>query len=154
MRYSRTGCAVWNKEKSVPELTASMVEALIRHGVPMAEDIDLKVDSIDGHHARARVPFSPRMVRPGGTLSGPIIMSLADAAMYAVILGALGKVEMAVTSHLNINFLARPKPEDLIAEARIIKLGRRQAVCEVTLFSASDEENPVAHVTGAYALPL
>ncbi|MCJ8169277.1 PaaI family thioesterase [Atopomonas sediminilitoris] len=136
------------------QLTASMVEQVIRQGVPMAEDIDLKVERIDAHFARARVPFQAKMVRPGGTLSGPVIMSLADAAMYAVVLGALGKVEMAVTSHLNINFLARPKPEDLIADARIIKLGRRQAVCEVVLFSSSDEDNPVAHVTGAYALPM
>jgi acyl-coenzyme A thioesterase PaaI-like protein len=73
--------------------------------------------------------------------------------MYAVVLGALGRVEMAVTSHLNINFLAKPAPVDLLAEARILRLGRRQAVCEVSLFSAGQEGVLVAHVTGTYALP-
>lgn len=135
-------------------LTAEQVEALIRGGVPMAEDIDLRIERIDGQGARARVPFQPKLVRPGGTLSGPTIMALADAAMYAVVLGSLGKVEMAVTSTLNINFLARPKPVDLLADARILKLGRRQAVCEVSVFSAGEEDDLVAHVTGTYALPL
>ncbi|MDH4585082.1 PaaI family thioesterase [Pseudomonas sp. BN415] len=135
-------------------MTAEQVEALIRAGVPMAEDIDLRIERIDEQGALARVPFQSRLVRPGGTLSGPTIMALADAAMYAVVLGRLGKVEMAVTSNLNINFLAKPKPVDLVAEARILKLGRRQAVCEVSLYSQGEEENLVAHVTGTYALPL
>ncbi|MDE3736061.1 PaaI family thioesterase [Pseudomonas resinovorans] len=135
-------------------MTAEQVEALIRAGVPMAEDIDLRIERIDDQGALARVPFQSRLVRPGGTLSGPTIMALADAAMYAVVLGRLGKVEMAVTSNLNINFLAKPKPVDLVAEAQILKLGRRQAVCEVSLYSQGEEEDLVAHVTGTYALPL
>ncbi|MBD2838253.1 PaaI family thioesterase [Pseudomonas sp. JM0905a] len=135
-------------------MTAEQVEALIRNGVPMAEDIDLRVERMDEQGALARVPFQPRLVRPGGTLSGPTIMALADAAMYAVVLGRLGKVEMAVTSNLNINFLARPRPVDLLAEAHILKLGRRQAVCEVSLYSHGAEEDLVAHVTGTYSLPL
>lgn len=135
-------------------LTAEQVQALIRGGVPMADDIDLRIERLDEAGALARVPFQPRLVRPGGTLSGPTLMALADAAMYAVVLGRLGKVEMAVTSNLNINFLARPQPVDLLAEARILKLGRRQAVCEVSLYSADDRDNLVAHVTGTYALPI
>ncbi|WP_271412278.1 PaaI family thioesterase [Pseudomonas sp. Q1-7] len=134
-------------------MTAEQVEALIRAGVPMADDIDLRIERMDEQGALARVPFQPKLVRPGGTLSGPTIMALADAAMYAVVLGRLGKVEMAVTSNLNINFLTRPKPVDLLAEARILKLGRRQAVCEVSLYSAGEEDDLVAHVTGTYALP-
>ena len=135
------------------ELTAGQVQALIRAGVPMAEDIDLRVDRLDGDMAVARVPFHARLVRPGGTLSGPTIMALADAAMYAVVLGRLGRVEMAVTANLNINFLSRPAPVDLIAEARILRLSRRQAVCEVQLYSQGAEGELVAHVTGTYALP-
>ncbi|MDD0842506.1 PaaI family thioesterase [Pseudomonas sp. Gutcm_11s] len=135
-------------------MTADQVQALIRAGVPMAEDIDLRIDHLDAEKAVARVPFQGKLVRPGGTVSGPTIMSLADAAMYAVVLGRLGRVEMAVTANLNINFLARPKPVDLIAEARILRLSRRQAVCEVQLFSLGEEDELVAHVTGTYALPL
>ena len=134
-------------------LTAEQVQALIRLGVPMAEDIDLCIDHLDVDKAVARVPFHRKLVRPGGTLSGPTIMALADAAMYAVVLGRLGRVEMAVTANLNINFLAKPKPVDLLAEARILRLSRRQAVCEVSLYSQG-EEDLVAHVTGTYALPL
>lgn len=134
-------------------LTAEQVEALIRGGVPMADDIGLRIERLDAQGALARVPFQSKLVRPGGTLSGPTIMALADAAMYAVVLGRLGKVEMAVTSNLNINFLSRPKPVDLYAEARILKLGRRQAVCEVSLYSQNEEDDLVAHVTGTYALP-
>ncbi|GGH88901.1 hypothetical protein GCM10007363_02720 [Pseudomonas fluvialis] len=134
-------------------LSAEQVQALIRQGVPMAEDIALCIDRLDAEHALARVPFQARLVRPGGTLSGPTIMALADAAMYAVVLGRLGRVEMAVTANLNINFLARPKPLDLIAEARILRLSRRQAVCEVQLYSQGEEGELVAHVTGTYALP-
>lgn len=136
------------------ELTAEQVQALIRSGVPMAEDIDLRIDHLDADRAVVRVPFHGKLVRPGGTVSGPTIMSLADAAMYAVVLGRLGRVEMAVTANLNINFLARPRPIDLVAEARILRLSRRQAVCEVQLYSLGAEDDLVAHVTGTYALPL
>jgi len=141
------------RESKMAELTAGQVQALIRAGVPMAEDIDLRIDRLEADLAVARVPFHGKLVRPGGTLSGPTIMSLADAAMYAVVLGRLGRVEMAVTANLNINFLARPKPLDLIAEARILRLSRRQAVCEVQLYSQGEEGELVAHVTGTYALP-
>ena len=135
-------------------LTAEQVQTLIRAGLPMAEDIDLCIDRLDTEGVLARVPFHAKLVRPGGTLSGPTIMALADAAMYAVVLGRLGRVEMAVTSNLNINFLVKPKPVDLLAEATILRLSRRQAVCEVSLYSAGSEEELVAHVTGTYALPL
>ncbi|MFV9656499.1 PaaI family thioesterase [Pseudomonas sp. NY15366] len=135
-------------------MTALDVQSLIRDGLPMAEDIDLRIDRLDEQGVLARVPFHAKLVRPGGTLSGPTIMALGDAAMYAVVLGRLGRVEMAVTSNLNINFLVRPKPVDLLAEARILRLSRRQAVCEVSLYSAGNDNELVAHVTGTYALPL
>ncbi|MEO9333561.1 PaaI family thioesterase [Ectopseudomonas guguanensis] len=135
-------------------MTALEVQTLIRSGLPMAEDIDLRIDRLDEEGVLARVPFHAKLVRPGGTLSGPTIMALGDAAMYAVVLGRLGRVEMAVTSNLNINFLVRPKPVDLLAAARILRLSRRQAVCEVSLYSAGNEDELVAHVTGTYALPL
>ncbi|OZB26704.1 MAG: thioesterase [Pseudomonas sp. 34-62-33] len=131
-------------------LTALEVQSLIRAGLPMAEDIDLHIDRLDEKGVLARVPFHAKLVRPGGTLSGPAIMALGDAAMYAVVLGRLGRVEMAVTSNLNINFLVKP----MLAEARILRLSRRQAVCEVSLYSAGNEDELVAHVTGTYALPI
>ncbi len=135
-------------------LTAEQVQALIWSGLPQAEEMQLTIDRLDSEGVLARVPFCARLVRPGGTISGPTIMALADAAMYAVVLGRLGRVEMAVTSNLNINFLVKPKAVDLIAQAKILRLSRRQAVCEVALYSAGNEDELVAHVTGTYALPI
>lgn len=135
-------------------LMAGEVQTLIRAGLPVAEDMDLRIDRLDDNGVLARVPFHAKLVRPGGTLSGPTIMALADAAMYAVVLGRLGRVEMAVTSNLNINFLVKPSPVDLLAEARILRLSRRQAVCEVSLYSDGNENELVAHVTGTYVLPI
>ena len=134
------------------KLKAEDVEKLIRDGVPMAQDIDFRVERVDEKVAVARVPFSERLVRPGGTLSGPVQMALADAAMYAAVLGTLGEVQMAVTSNLNINFLRRPGRCDLVATADVMRLGKRNAVCEVRLESV-DSDELVAHITGTYALP-
>ncbi|TVP53219.1 MAG: PaaI family thioesterase [Halomonadaceae bacterium] len=139
-------------------LTAREVETLIREGVPMANDIDLRVELIADKRALARIPFNDRMLRPGGSLSGPVQMALSDATMYAAVLGTLGAVEMAVTSNLSINFLRRPAAVDLYADARVLKMGARLAYCEVRLTSAVDgvydeHSELVAHVTGTYALP-
>jgi len=92
------------------------------------------------------------MLRPGNTISGPVIMTLADATIYAAILATLDSSEMAVTTNLNVNFLKRPGPGDLVAVARIIKIGRRSAVCEVEV-STIDPKELVAHAVGCYALP-
>ena len=70
----------------------------------------------------------------------------------AVVLSHDRRLQMAVTTTLNINFLRKPGPADLIAEGRVLKLGRRLAVIEVTIYSAGDAE-PVAHATGTYSLP-
>jgi acyl-coenzyme A thioesterase PaaI-like protein len=72
--------------------------------------------------------------------------------MYALVLSGIGRVELAVTINLNINFLRKPGPADIIGEGRMIKLGRRLAVSEVTLYSEGDPD-PVAHVTGTYSIP-
>lgn len=133
-------------------LSALEVQQLIREWVPMAEDIDLQVEQVGEGTARIRIPFNARNIRPGGTVSGPIIMAAGDTAMYAAILGALGQVAMAVTSNLNVNFMQRPDQVALIAEATILKLGKRMAFCEVGIRSEGSEDL-VAHVTGSYSLP-
>jgi acyl-coenzyme A thioesterase PaaI-like protein len=79
-------------------------------------------------------------------------MALADLTMYAVVMSLIGRVELAVTTSLNCNFLRRPRPADLIAEGRILKLGKRLAVGEVSLYSEGSPE-PVAHVTCTYSIP-
>jgi uncharacterized protein (TIGR00369 family) len=133
-------------------LQAQQIQTLIRDWIPMAEDIDLRVESVTETSALIRIPFDEKNKRPGGSVSGPVLMAAADTAMYASILGMVGEVAMAVTSNLNINFMQRPGEVDIIAEGKILKLGKRIAYCEVELFT-SESRDLVAHCTGSYALP-
>ncbi|MEH3144218.1 MAG: PaaI family thioesterase [Methylobacterium frigidaeris] len=102
--------------------------------------------------ATLRLPYHDRHVRPGGTLSGPAMMMLADVAFYVALLAQLGPVPLAVTTSLSFNFLRKPARRDLLGEARIMKLGRRLAVGEVLIHSDGSEDL-VCHATGTYALP-
>lgn len=111
-----------------------------------------KVESVGPNTARMRLPVGDEHLRPGGTVSGPTMMALADSCMYAAILGQIGPVALAVTTNFNINFLRRPEPRDMIAETRLLKLGKRLAVGEVGLYSEGEDE-PVAHVTATYSIP-
>ena len=101
---------------------------------------------------RIRRAFNERFLRPGGTISGPTMMGMTDFAMYVAILASIGPVPLAVTTSLNINFLRKPEQRDLIAEARLIKLGKRLAVGEVEIYSDGDDEM-VAHATATYSIP-
>ncbi len=92
-------------------------------------------------------------LRPGGTVSGPVLMSVADAALYVAILGEIGIVPLTVTTSLTINFLRKPTgTKDIVGVCRLMKVGRSLAVGEVSLYSEG-EEAPVAHVVGTYSIP-
>jgi uncharacterized protein (TIGR00369 family) len=112
----------------------------------------LAIDAVWEGGCRVRQAFREASVRPGGTISGPTMMALADFAMYVAVLGAIGPVPLAVTINLNINFLRKPAPRDLTAEARLLKVGRQLAMGEVTIRSDGEDE-PVAHVTSTYSIP-
>ena len=99
-----------------------------------------------------RLPYDDRSTRPGGTISGPHMMLLADACMFAVVLSMIGDVRLAVTTNLNINFLSKPSQSDLLGTGKIIKLGKRLAVVEVDITEESTGKR-VAHVTGTYSIP-
>ena len=101
---------------------------------------------------RVRRRFNERSLRPGGTISGPTMMALTDFAMYVAILASVGPVPLAVTTNLNINFLRKPSQRDLIAEAKLIKLGKRLAVGDVAIYS-DGEDAMVAHATSTYSIP-
>jgi uncharacterized protein (TIGR00369 family) len=104
--------------------------------------------------AHVRMAYDPRSIRPGGTVSGPAMFKLADFAVYTAILGERGKAAIeAVTTSMTINFLSRPEPRDMIAKARLLKLGHRLAVAEVEIYSEGEEEM-VAHATATYSMPL
>ena len=102
--------------------------------------------------ARMRMLYHERHIRPGGTISGPAMMSLADLALYVAILAQLGPVALAVTTNLNFNFMRKPAQRDLIAECRLLKLGRTLAVGDVAIRSDGEGEM-VCHATGTYAIP-
>ena len=112
----------------------------------------LAIDALWDGGCRVRQQFRADSIRPGGTISGPTMMALADFAMYVAVLAAIGPVPLAVTINLNINFLRKPGRCDLTAEARLMKLGKRLATGEVTI-RADGEEEPVAHVTSTYSIP-
>jgi uncharacterized protein (TIGR00369 family) len=112
----------------------------------------LSIEAVWEGGGRVRQAYSDGSVRPGGTISGPTMMALADFAMYVAVLAAIGPVPLAVTTNLNINFLRKPARCDLVAEARLLKVGRRLAVGEVTIRSDGEAE-PVAHVTSTYSIP-
>ncbi len=92
-------------------------------------------------------------LRPGGTVSGPAMMALADVAVYAALLGKIGLVPLAVTSNLNINFLRKPVAHSPIrARAKMLRIGRASGVGEVFVYSDGLDE-PVAHATITYSIP-
>ena len=132
------------------KITNQEFNALVYAELPWAVDAGIKLHSIEYGKATLGLPYQERSIRPGGSISGPHMMLLADACMYAVVLSMIGKVELAVTTSFNINFLRKPSESDLIAEGKIIKLGKRLAVLEVSIFS---KEDIVAHATGTYSIP-
>ena len=136
----------------MPKITIDQYNTLMTEEMPWAVEAGMTLESIGADRATLRLAFNDAMLRPGGTISGPTRMALADATMYAVVLGAIGIVKLAVTTSFNINFLFRPSPADLLAEGRLLKIGKRLAVIEVTLHSDGHDE-PVAHATGTYSIP-
>ncbi|MGO4570917.1 PaaI family thioesterase [Microvirga sp. 2TAF3] len=110
------------------------------------------VEAIGPLSARMRMDYHDRHLRPGGTISGPSMMGLADLALYAAILAHIGPVALAVTTSLNFNFLRKPEKRALIAECRLLKLGKRLAVGEVSIYSEGSED-VVCHATGTYSIP-
>ncbi|MCW4150743.1 MULTISPECIES: PaaI family thioesterase [Halomonadaceae] len=113
-----------------------------------------RIESVGEMSATMRLTIGNEHLRPGPRVSGPTMMGFADVAMYVAILAQIGPEPMAVTSDLNCHFLrAASGDHDIIAHAKLIKLGRRLAVGEVQIVSTADETKPVIHVTASYVLP-
>ena len=110
------------------------------------------IEDVQPMRARVRMPFQPWRLRPGGTISGPSLMTLADTALWVALLGMIGREPLSVTSHLDIDFLRKPGPADVIAHTTLHKLGRRLAVGDVLMFS-DGEEMPCARASVTYAIP-
>lgn len=136
------------------KLDATAVETLIRAGLAAAGRGGIVIEELRSAYVRIRLPFDPLMIRPGNVISGPTLFTAADSAMYALVLGHLGPQLMAVTSDMNLRFLAKAEPSDVIGEASFLKLGRRLAVMEARMSTSAAPGVIVAHATGTYALPL
>ena len=138
-----------------PILSAGEINALLDRIFPQISrrgSRSFTCEAVGPLSGRMRLHYHERHLRPGGTISGPAMFGLADVALYATILAHIGPVALAVTTNMSINFLRKPGPGDLIAQCRLLKLGKRLAVGEVTMCSEGSSEI-AAHVTGTYSIP-
>ncbi len=133
---------------SVPEL-----QSFLEREFPQMAPLNLVIRSFDGSLLRLACSIGEAQLRPGGTVSGPTMMALADCAAYLLLLGQIGPVALAVTTNLNINFLRKPEPVGLYADARMLKRGKSLAIMDIGIFSEAVTDGPVAHATVTYAIP-
>ena len=132
------------------KVTTDKFNEIIKIELPSAADTGIYLRQVDAGRAELVLPYNVKSLRPGGTIAGPFMMMLADVCMFAVVLSLLGEIKLAVTTSLNINFLRKPSECDLVARGNIIKLGKRLAVVEVSIYS---DDDIVAHATGTYSIP-
>jgi uncharacterized protein (TIGR00369 family) len=135
-----------------PKITVEEFQRFIEDEIPLVPMLGIRTMEIGSGTAIIRMQFSENVLRPGGTVSGPALMALADVTVYAAVLGMVGRFEHSVTTNLSANFLRKPGPADVVAEGRILKLGKRLAFGECSLRTA-EEEDLVAHVTATYSIP-
>lgn len=138
---------------ATPKLDADGVNALLRRAFPDAAPEGFpRVETVEPGRVAVISPYRAGVLRPGGVISGPTLMSLADTAAYALVLAHIGDQLMAVTSQLNMSFLRGAQPGDMHAEAEMLRLGRRLAICDVRIWTeAPDRLAAQANVT--YAIP-
>jgi uncharacterized protein (TIGR00369 family) len=132
-------------------MTIAELETLMDQHFPDWRRFSL-IDAMDERTLTVRMPFRAELTRAGGTISGPAMMALADTSAYYLTLAHAGPIPHAATANLDIHFLARPKPADVVATATLLRLGRRLAVSSVAMRSAGETEL-VAQATVTYALP-
>jgi len=137
--------AVISKEELVRLLEAEFPETF--HA-----ESGLSIQAIRYGGCRVRQEFLKTSLRPGGTVSGPSMMLLADVSVYVAVLASIGWTPLAVTTNLTINFLKKPAPSALEAECHLLKLGKPLAVGAVSLRSEGDEDL-VAHAISTYSIP-
>ncbi len=133
-------------------MDAAALNAFLARDFPQIQG-QYRVDSVDEELLRARLFVDDSNLRPGGTVSGPSMFALADLAIYCVILARIGPVALAVTTNASIDFIRKPRAGvDLIAECRLLKLGRVLAVADALIFSDGDDA-PVARSSMTYSIP-
>ena len=138
----------------MPKVTKEEIDALCERELPFAKALGITVEELGRGIVVVRLPYKSDLLRPGGTISGPAMMGLADFTVFVAVLSLIGPVAMAVTTSLTCNFLQRPGQGDLLAHGRILKMGKRLAYGDVEIFSEAEQgEGPVAHATATYSIP-
>ena len=132
-------------------LTAAEITEFLEEVFPGTME-SFTIEEVSPMRARLRMPFREWRLRPGGTISGPSLMTLADTALWVALLAMIGREALSVTSHLDIDFLRKPAPADVIAHTTLHKLGKRLAVGDVLMYS-DGEEMPCARASVTYAIP-
>lgn len=136
-----------------PVMSAAEVSAFWDEHFPQVQaGREIAILAIRPGAAVLRLTPDERHLRPGGTVSGPALFTLADVAAYAALLAHLGPKPLIVTTNLAMNFLRRPPLAPLLGECRILKLGKRLAVLEIGIRSEAVGDL-VAHATGTYSIP-
>lgn len=134
-----------------PVMSLEDLRAFMKREFPQLDE-SFEIVSLDNGSATMHLHADNQHLRPGGTVSGPSLFALADVAAYAAILGHIGPVALAVTTNLNINFLRKANPGTVEAVARILKLGKRLAVLDISMISSETSEL-IAHATATYSIP-
>lgn len=136
------------------KLTLAEFNEIASERLPFITHMGIVAESISVERAVMRAVYRDEFLRSGGIVAGPVLMALADVAFYAVILGNIGPIESAVTTNLSINFLRKSPPGDILATASLLKLGKRLAVCEASIYSeVLGVGQSVAHAIGTYSIP-
>lgn len=134
-------------------MSGAELQAFFEREFPQAA-AEFVIESVAPMRARVRLPVGEAHLRPGGTVSGPSMFGLADVGMYVAVLAMIGPRALAVTTNCAIDFMRKPPPgQDLIGEARLLKLGKSLAVGDVLIFSAHAPELPVARASLTYSIP-
>lgn len=135
-------------------MTAEEINVFLDKEFPQIHINGKVFEVTDVNEESITIHFTPSEahLRPGGTISGPSMFTLADLAAYAAILARLGPVALAVTTNLNINFMRKPLPGNMRGVCRILKLGKRLCVLNVDIYSEGSDDL-VAHATGTYSIP-
>ncbi|MGR3578685.1 MAG: PaaI family thioesterase [Sagittula sp.] len=136
----------------MPVMTADEMTEFLDEVFPQVRGM-FGIDELGDSRIVMRLVNDERHLRPGGTVSGPAMFSLADVAAYVAVLANVGRQALAVTTHCSIDFMRKPASGvDLLAEARVLKMGKVLAVIDVLLFSEGSDK-PVAHASLTYSSP-
>lgn len=143
--------------QKVPDMSYQLVmerdelSAYVSEVFPQSDHYGFEIETLSPGSIEVSMKVADHHLRPGGTVSGPTMFALADCSSYLLLLAHIGKVALAVTTNLNINFVSKPEG-DLMARTRFLKLGKRLAVIDIAI-CARDEDRLVAHATTTYSIP-